>query len=295
VAVLLAPRARRVPVRPLLVAAALFVLAWNLTGQIAAASASRNFSDELLQNYPRPLNWLDQADHGQTAMYLGQQITDANGLWLLEFWNKSLHYVWSLDGTAKGPGPTLSPDLLALDGQITTVPGIKYVVTDPGIDLVGKQVGHVVHRGGGAAQEWRLFQIAPPLRLVDAVGGIYADGWAGKNSSYSRYRTPGGRPGSVMVTISRAAWTGPSPTGHVTIRVGPLRIKDKQPALASVTQIRRWKVESGLERSFVIPTPKPPFRVEVLISPTFVPAQQDPSSSELREFGAQVSFAFQPG
>jgi hypothetical protein len=295
VAVLLAPRVRRVPVRPLLVGAAFFVLAWNVTGQMAAASASRNFSDELLQNYPRPLNWLDQADHGHTAMYLGQQITDANGLWLLEFWNKSLHYVWSLDGTAKGPGPTLSPDLLALDGQITTVPGIRYVVTDPGIDLVGKQVGHVVHRGGGAAQEWRLYQIAPPLRLVDAVGGIYADGWTGKDSSYSRYRTPGGRPGSVMVTISRAAWNGPSPTGHVTIRVGPLAIKDKQPALASVTQIRRWKVESGLERSFVIPTPKPPFRVEVLISPIFVPAQQDPRSTELRQFGAQVSFDFQPG
>jgi hypothetical protein len=98
----------------------------------------------------------------------------------------------------------------------------------------------------------------------------------------------------VVVNISRAAWNGPSPTGHVTIRVGPLRIKDKQPALASVTQIRRWKVESGLEQSFVIPTPKPPFRVEVLISPTFVPAQQDPRSTELREFGAQVSFGFQP-
>jgi hypothetical protein len=54
-------------------------------------------------------------------------------------------------------------------------------------------------------------------------------------------------------------------------------------------------VESGLQQSFVIPTPKPPFRVEVLISPTFVPAQWDPRSSELREFGAQVSFSFQPG
>ena len=97
------------------------------------------------------------------------------------------------------------------------------------------------------------------------------------------------------MNISRAAWNGPSPTGHVTIRVGPLGIKDKQPVLASVTQIRRWKVESGLERSFVIPTPKPPFRVEVLISPTFVPAREDPRSSELREFGAQVSFGFQPG
>src|SRR5947209_7735275 len=298
VAVLLAPRVRRVPpvaVRAIVLTAALFVLAWNVTGQMAAASASRNFSDELLHNYPRPLNWLDQADHGQPAMYLGQEITDANGLWLLEFWNKSLHYVWSLDGTAKGPGPTLSPDLLSLDGQITTVPGIQYVVVDPGIDLVGGAKATAVHRGGGAAQRWRLYKITPPLRLADAVGGIYADGWAGKESSYSRYRTPGDRPGSVVVNISRAAWNGPSPTGHVTIRVGPLGIKDKQPALASVTQIRRWKVESGLERSFVIPTPKPPFRVEVLISPTFVPAREDPRSSELREFGAQVSFGFQPG
>jgi hypothetical protein len=294
VAVLLAPRVPRMPVRPLVVGAALFVLAWNITGQMAAASASRNFSDELLQNYPRPLNWLDEADHGHPAMYLGQQITDANGLWLLEFWNKSLHYVWSLDGTAKGPGPTLSPDLVSTDGTITSVPGIEYVVVDPGIDLVGRQVESVEHRGGGAAQAWRLYEIAPPLRLADAVSGIYADGWAGKESSYSRYRTPGGRPGSVVVNVSRAAWNGPSPTGHVTIRVGPLRIKDKQPALASVTQIRRWKVESGLEQSFVIPTPRPPFRVEVLISPTFVPAQFDPRSSELREFGAQVSFGFEP-
>jgi hypothetical protein len=71
-------------------------------------------------------------------------------------------------------------------------------------------------------------------------------------------------------------------------------VKDKQPALASVTQIRRWKVESGLTQSFTIPTPKPPFRVEVLISPTFVPAQQDPHSTEMREFGAQVGFSFRP-
>jgi hypothetical protein len=155
-------------------------------------------------------------------------------------------------------------------------------------------VAHTEHLGGGASQEWRLVKIAPPLRLVDAVGGIYADGWAGKQSSYSRYRTPGDRPGYVTVNVSRAAWNGPSRTGHVTIRVGPLRIKDKQPALASVTQIRRWNIESGLERSFVIPTPKPPFRVEVLVAPTFVPAQVDPRSSELREFGAQISFGFRP-
>ena len=97
-----------------------------------------------------------------------------------------------------------------------------------------------------------------------------------------------------MVTISRAAWTGTSPTGHVTIRVGPLAIKDKQPALASVTQIRRWKVESGLVRSFVVPTPKPPFRVEVSVTPTFVLAEIDSRSSDRRHLGAQVGYSFRP-
>jgi hypothetical protein len=227
-------------------------------------------------------------------MYLGQQITDANGLWLLEFWNKSLHYVWSLDGTAKGPGPTLSPDLLSPNGLINEPPGIEYVVVDPGIDLVGDVKATVEHRGGGAAQAWRLFKISPPLRLASAVSGLYADGWVGKHSAYSRYRTPGQRPGYVVVNVSRAAWNGPAPTGHVTIRVGPLTVKNKQPGLASVTQTVRWQVESGLERSFAIPTPKPPFRVEVLIAPTFVPALVDPNSSDLREFGAQVSFGFSP-
>jgi hypothetical protein len=298
IAVLLAPRLRRTPpwaVRSLVLTAGLFVLAWNLTGQMAAASASRNFSDELLHNYPRPLNWLDQADHGKPAMYLGQQITDANGLWLLEFWNKSLHHVWSLDGSAKGPGPTLSPDLLSPDGRITTTAaGVEYVVVDPGIELVGRQVGSAQHLGGGAPQTWRLYRIEQPLRLASAVSGLYADGWAGKESAYSRYRTPGNRPGYAVVNVSRIAWNGPAPPGHVTIRIGPLRVKDKQPGLAAVTQTVRWKVESGLQRSFAIPTPKPPFRVEVLISPTFVPAQVDPGSSDVREFGAQIGFGFRP-
>src|SRR5207302_10582569 len=136
-------------VQPLLVVAAIFVLAWNLTGQIGAAGASQTISDDLLANYPRPLDWLDRADGGKPAMYLGQEITDANGIWLLEFWNRSLHYVWSLDGTAKGPGPTLSPDLLANDGRITTVAGIRYVVVEPNIDLVGKVVATARHFGGG--------------------------------------------------------------------------------------------------------------------------------------------------
>ena len=296
-AVLLAPlvlRRRSWALRALLAVTATFVLAWNLTGQITTASASKTFSDQLLTNYPRPLDWLDRVTGGERTMYLGQQITDANGLWMLEFWNKSLRDVWSLDGSAKGPGPTLSPDLLSPDGRITTDPEAKYVVVDPGVVPYGRFVGSATHLGGGAPAKWSVYRIEPPLRLVSAATGIYADGWTGKTSAYSRYRTPGGRPGLAVVTVSRAAWGGDSLPGHVTIRVGPLRVKDKQPALARVTQIRRWTVHSKEVQTFSIPTPPPPFRVEVLVAPTFVPARYDANSTEMREFGAQVHFGFQP-
>jgi hypothetical protein len=59
-----------------------------------------------------------------------------------------------------------------------------------------------------------------------------------------------------------------------------------------VTQTVAWVVESNGFRTFYIPTPKPPFRVEVTISPTFVPSEVDPSSSESRAFGAQVNFDY---
>jgi len=284
-------RGRRL-VQPLLAVAAVFVLAWNLTGEIGAFAASKTIYDSLLANYPRPLDWLDRADHGQPAMYLGQQITDANGIWLLEFWNRSLHDVWSLDGTAKGPGPTLSPDLLATDGRITAPEGVKYVVVEPGINLVGRVVATARHFGGGAPQDWRLYEISPPLRLREAAEGIYADGWSGKNTAYSRYRTPGRRPGYAVVTLSRAAFNGNEPPGHVTIRVGPLAVVNKQPGLAKVTKIVRWTIRGGASRVFYVPVPKPPWRVQVLVAPTFRPADIDPHSSEMREFGAQVGFGF---
>jgi len=285
-------RTRDAVVRPLLVAAALFVLAWNVTGQIGAAAASKTISDDLLSNYPRPLDWLDRADGGQPAMYLGQQIADANGIWLLEFWNKSVHDVWSLDGSAKGPGPTLSPDLLAPNGRITAPEGVQYVVVEPNIDLVGKVVGRAKHLVGGAPAEWRLYKIAPPLRLRDAAEGIFADGWSGKDTAYSRYRTPGNRPGYAVVTVSRAAFNGNEPPGHVTIRVGPLAVVNKQPGLAKVAEIRRWVIRGGDSRTFYIPVPKPPWRVQVVVAPTFQPALVDPHSSEMRDFGAQVGFGW---
>jgi hypothetical protein len=271
---------------------AILVLAWNVTGQVSAANGSRTLSDQLLSNFPRPIDWLDRATGGEPVLYLGRQITDSNGIWLLEFWNRSLRHVWSLDGTAKGPGPSLTPDLLRRTGEITSQPGIRYVVVDEGVELVGDIVLRKQHLAGGTVKEWRLYRIRPPLRLQQAATGIYDDGWAGRDSAYSRFVTPGNRAGYAVVTISRRAWGGTDKPGHVRISVGTLGLVNKQPKLTRVTRLVRWTVHSHGFRTFYIPAPPPPFRVEVRITPTFVPAELDKNSSDLREFGAQVSFGF---
>jgi hypothetical protein len=285
-------RRRPAVLRPVLAVAAAAVLAWNFTGQIAAADGSRILSSQLLENYPRPLNWLDRLTNGEPAMYLGRQITDANGIWLMEFWNRSLRYVWSIDGSAKGPGPTLSPDLLAADGRITSDPAIRFVVVDEGINLVGDVVERIGHGSGGLTKFWRVYRIHPPLRLAESTTDIYDDGWIGDRASYSRFSTPGNRPGYAVVTVSRQGWAGPSPPGKVVIRVGSLVLRNKQPGMGRVTETVRWTIESGGIRRFYVPTPRPPFRVEVRITPTFVPAEIDPRSSERREFGAQLAFDY---
>ena len=87
---------------------------WTLAGQLSAASASNTFSEELTKNIDEPLDWIDRATGGQSTLYLGQRLTDYNGLWQMEFWNRSLDHVWSTDGSAPGPGPVVTPDLIEL-------------------------------------------------------------------------------------------------------------------------------------------------------------------------------------
>jgi hypothetical protein len=296
-ALLLAPRLlehRPWVGRGAVAAAAMLVLAWNLAGEISAARHSNNYSERILANYPRPLTWLDQATGGQPALYLGQNVDSGSaiGLWLTEFWNRSLEKVWSLDGTAPGPGPTLTPDLAETDGRLVPDPHLPYAMVESGIDLAGT----VVASDG----RWRVYKIRPPLRLAFSQTGIFSDGWTGcggqpcpaARAAYSRFATPGGRGGYVVISLSRAAAFGaPIKPGRVLIQVGKLiRGGDRQPHLGRVTAERRWTIAAGAKRSFVIPTPKPPFRVEVQISPTFSPA--DYGQSDRRELGAQVDFAF---
>jgi hypothetical protein len=275
----------RLPAGGAVALSALLVLAWNITGQISAGLASNESSRDLLKNFPSPPNWVDRVTRGQPALYLGQQISDPNGIWQIEFWNKSLRYVWSLDGTAIRAGaPTLTPDLSGPSGALSPDPHVPYAIAEPGVDLVGRIVAQ--------RSRWRLYRLIQPLRLEHAATGIFSDGWTGATSGYSQYHTPGERPGYAIVSVSRTAWHGPDKPGRVTIKVGRLVVgSDKQPHLGGVTAVRTWVVHSGGERTFYVPTPRPPIRVEVSISPTFSPSDYF-ASSDNRQLGAQIFYGF---
>jgi hypothetical protein len=274
--------------------AGVLVLAWTMTAELAAASASNSFSRTFIRNLPTPLDWVDRGSGGEPTLYLGQKIADANGLWLHEFWNRSIKRVYSLDGSAPGPGPTVTPSLLNRHGELAGDPGYDFVLAENSIDLVGD----IVDAKGG----WRLYRIERPLRLRSSQSGIYSDGWVGSqhpadvvSAGYNRFETPGNLPSTLLVTVSKKGFCGKNVPGKVLIQVGPLALGQQgNGVIQRVTQERRWVVNSCQEKTFTIPAPPPPFHVEVTIDGTFVPHDLDPSLSERRRLGAKVAIAWRP-
>jgi hypothetical protein len=295
VALLVAPRLleRRPRLASAVVAiAAALVLAWNVTGEVTASAGSRDTAERFLANYPDPPDWVDRATGRAPTMYLGQNITDANGIWLTEFWNRSIKYVWSLDGKAPGPGPTVTPNVLPPDGVLQQQRGdVKYVVADNGIEVVGRVIARP-RQTDGQPGNTRLYEIDYPVRLRNSIEGQYSDGWIGERATYSQYWTPRRKAGYAIVTASRADWDLPA---EVVVRIGTLKLRpDFTTEIGRVTGEQRWTTEPRVVHRFVLPTPPPPFRVEVEVTPTFVPADVDARSSDRRPLGAVVGFGFSP-
>jgi hypothetical protein len=283
--------------RAVALAAAVLTVGWNATGEINAARGSTAFADGLMANLPQPPTWVDEATGGEPALYLGQKISDANGLWLLEFWNRSIQRVWSLDGSAPGPGPTLTPDLLSAGGELAGDPGYRYAIAENGIELAGTPIR--TQRG------WRLYRLDPPLRLASAVRGIFGDGWIGSNTDdnrvgagYSRFVSPEPVPGTVFVTVGRKAWCSDKDIpGNVIMQAGSLALgPERNGVVDRLTDEAGWQVRACSERTFPLDVPAAPFHVQITVEPTFSPYQLDPEGqSDRRRLGAQVSFDWRPG
>jgi hypothetical protein len=295
---LLAPRFIGRGAAWLAVAVAAGVVAWNLTAEISFAAASNRASDRFEENIRTPFTWVDDRTGGAATVYIGQQMADQNGEWLTEFWNRSIKAVWSLDGTAQGPGPFLTPDPRGSDGALCSRGrcgnwGYPYVVEEQGIEVVGKTVATHLHRAGGGLEKWRLVRIDPPLRLGGAVTDVYPDGWMSSFSSYTRYATENNRAGRMRIVMLGPPQGAQETTVHATVSIGPIVIgDDKQPHLGKATEVRRFSIRSKDTRVLLLRAPGPRFRVEIRITPTFVPKELSPIETDNRELGARVSYVF---
>ncbi|MEJ7567934.1 MAG: hypothetical protein WKF41_06685 [Gaiellaceae bacterium] len=281
-------RGRRAAVLAGLVGA--LVVSWNLTAQIYAANGHSDFAKRLYENAPQPVDWLDKATGGEPALFLGDAVDDANGIHLLEFWNRSLKQVWSLDGSAPGPGPTLTPNLGNADGTLSPDPGFRWVVAENDANLVGTRVGE-------PHGSFQLYRLDGPLRLTSARAGVTGDGWMGSTAAFNQFATSANPRGYAKIILSRVASCGPNKPGNVTVKVGTVVVgPKKQPSIGRVLH----EVRAVLDQCKVLGPPEllipvtVPFRVEVTIEPTFSPHELDPASSDIRELGAKPEFGYVP-
>ena len=275
---------------------AVVVIAWSLTTQVYAAEGERQFTERVAQNAEKPFDWVDRATGGESVVVIGQQITDPTGIWLTEFFNRSVRKLWSLDGSAINAGaPVLTPDLGATDGTLTPSPETRYALALNGVELSAPVVAQ---RGAD-----RLYRIdGRPLRLTAALTGAQSDGWVAAaggekvaRAAYTRYDVSRDGPGFAVVKLSRERWCGKDKPARATVRIGPVGIgPDKQPAIARVTQTQTQILHSCAANVFTFGAPKVPWRVEVEIAPTFSPKELDPRLSDTRQLGAVIEAGFQP-
>ena len=227
-------------------------------------------------------SWIDEriGSAGDATFLIGttpDPSIERQVLWQTEFWNRSLRQVYDLgdpglSGFAEtavraiGSGSFVDP----AGGKLHP----RYVVANLSFQIDGRMVA--------ARPPLGLYRTDGALRLAAATSGVYGDGWMGAYASYSRY-SPRSRRGTVAVSLSRAAWTGPDVPGRVQI----VLISDRGRHV-----VRRWVIHSGRSRTFSVPVSRGPFAIAVYISPTFSPASY--GQADTRQLGAQVTFRYRP-
>jgi hypothetical protein len=286
-----------------LAGAALVVLAWSAYSEITYSRASQQWMRSLLANMPQQLDWVDRAvPHGAQVYYLGQSISDPSSILELEFWNRSLKHVWSTDGTAPGPGPTVIPHF-SRDGRLHPGKNVRYVVVDPDLSPVGQVIARKTHIAGAQGPKpWTLMQVTQPFRLRQSVEGLLGYGWGGSTTAFNGFSTPGDVPSTLRIDVSRHG-LDPRLSATVRVRVGTLKLAviDKGPRLQPVTTpvmgrvlfTRTLHVPNNLDHSFVFPAPKAPFRVETSVTP-FAPHDFQPTGSRVRTLGAYIDYLVYP-
>ncbi len=264
------------------VAVFLAMSTWVVAGTLRdQAKATR------LETHTTNANWIDDQvgiEADVPFIFTADLTSNPHLLWQTEFWNRSVGDVYGLDAEDPTSVPVVGTTLDARGRIVRAADGgpltPRYVVSQPGLDIAGEQVvadGRLV-----------LHRVSSPLRLDSQVAGVYGDGWTGAQAGLTQYEPLEGGARRMRVRASREGWTGADVPGRVTITAGTLRMTDAGPTMGRVTATREWTVHSGQTRTFDLPVPPAPFRLEVRVDPTFSPAQL--GQTDTRQLGVQLSF-----
>jgi hypothetical protein len=257
-----------------IVAPAVVVVAWSVTGEVNASNRSLDIGQALVDTQPRPLDWIDQATGGADTVYVGQALLRSPEILSLGFWNQSLRRLVTLGG-APVYGLIFETRASA-DGRLSDPARAEYVVSDQEVDVAGERVA--------SAKRWRLARVDGPVDVNAFETGIWQDGWQEETSSYTRLKG-GFRGGRVRVTLSRCS---PDPSAKAEVRMVPL-------ARQSGGVVRRAVLRPCIKEPVVVtvPVPRAPFAVRTSITPTFVPAAVS-GSADTRHLGALVTYKYLP-
>lgn len=274
-------RLLRQAVSGILAATAAAVLAWNITGEIAAANASNSFS-KTIAALPSPPDWIDRATGRERSLFVGQQIENSNAYWSIAFWNQGIHDVWTVDSSSPGIGQTWTPNFAGVDGTVSgPLIDNRWGIAPESITLAGRRK----ELAGGL----QLYELDQPIRITSFTLDVATDGWISDRSSFVVFGKPKAAPGTVMVTASRLASCGDIPPARLSIRLSRLRIDgNSQPAAGPLVGTKRLVVRSNpCEQRKVSFRARPPFRLDVSATGFFKP-------SDGRRLSVQIGYTFTP-
>jgi hypothetical protein len=277
--------------RSALVLAAAVAVTWMLAGEITSSRGAAITAQHYYENLAQPADWIDRATPGGKVTFLGQDLAGGPslGVDLTEFWNRHIVHVWSLDGTAPGPGPTLTPDLRTPTGILSHDPGLPYVVSTDRVVLVGETVAQ--------RPNLTVRRVTHPWALHEAAYAVSDDGWITGDGEGSvadgtwAYFGPETTPGTLDVDVNRSGFcANGAPSAHVRVRVGRLALNEQRaPYIPHAAHVQRFVLANCTARHFRF-TVTPPVAVEVTASPTVRPT--DYNIGDSRDLGVNVGFSF---
>lgn len=197
----------------------------------------------------------------------------------LEFFNRSVASVVTLGAPEVCPLPEHPATIDAKTGRIEIANGSEpeSVLVERSLNIAGRRLA--------AEGPLALYRVSRPLSLATSSEGVYADGWTTGRAQVVQYRTPGQRAGYAVIGVSREGWAGPDVPGNVTLTVSPLQ-------RGGPVDRRRLAIHAGKSHHVKLRTPRPPFRFELTVDPTFSPA--DFGLSDRRPLGVQLTYGFEP-